>query len=111
MAGGFVQHVHPIWNESGRAAVVLPDNVLFEGSRGEDPLRVVVQMRRAYSSPWPPPATKETWVYDLRSSRNFLLRQNPIRSEDLADFVVSYRSDGRNRRAESVRFHRLDMPR
>src|SRR5262249_44740491 len=31
----FVQHIHTILKTSGKAAVVVPDNVLFEGGAGE----------------------------------------------------------------------------
>jgi type I restriction enzyme M protein len=53
------------------------------------------------------PATKEMWVYDLRSDRNFSLRQNPITPEDLMDFVHSYRADDPTQRKETAHFQRL----
>jgi len=53
------------------------------------------------------PATKEVWVYDLRSNQNFSLRQNPIRSEDLADFVQSHHADDRSRRKVTALFRRF----
>jgi type I restriction enzyme M protein len=38
------------------------------------------------------PATKEVWVYDLRSDRSFSLKQKPIRSDALTDFIRCYRA-------------------
>ncbi len=53
------------------------------------------------------PATKEIWVYDLRSSRNFSLRQNPIRSDDLTDFIHCYCADDPTQREETEHFRRF----
>jgi type I restriction enzyme M protein len=53
------------------------------------------------------PATKEIWVYDLRSQRNFSIRQNPITNEDMTDFVQSYCADDRKRRKETIHFRRF----
>jgi type I restriction enzyme M protein len=53
------------------------------------------------------PATKEIWVYDLRSSRNFSLRQNPIRPKDLTDLVQCYSADDPTRPKETLHFRRF----
>jgi type I restriction enzyme M protein len=53
------------------------------------------------------PATEELWVYDLRSGRRFSLRQNPIRADDLVDFVQNYRTDNRGKRVETASFRRF----
>ena len=53
-----------------------------------------------------PSTKKELWIYDLRTNNNFTLRQNPIRSEDLKDFVRCYNPDHREKRKESERFKR-----
>jgi type I restriction enzyme M protein len=53
------------------------------------------------------PATERLWVYDLRSDRNFSLRQNPIRSDDLKDFVNCYRADDLTKRRETASFRRF----
>jgi len=127
----FVQHVHSMLNESGRAAVVVPDNVLFEGGAGEKIRRALLQqcdvhtLLRLPTGIWyspgvkanvlffdkkpmaKSPATKEMWVYDLRSDRNFSLRQNPITPEDLTDFVHSYRADDPTQRKETAHFRRF----
>ncbi len=58
----------------------------------------------ASKTPW----TKELWVYDLRTNRNFTLRQNPIADEDLKEFVQFYQTKNRTKkREESERFNRF----
>lgn len=99
----------------GRAAMVVPDNVLFEGGAGETIRRRLVEdcnvhtllrlptgifykpgvkanviffERRAAASE---PATKELWVYDLRTNQHFTLKTRPMAREDLAPFVDAFR--------------------
>ena len=40
------------------------------------------------------PATKQLWVYDLRTGQHFTMKQNPLRREHLDDFVKCYRPRG-----------------
>jgi len=127
----FVQHVYSALNEKGRAAVVVPDNVLFEGGAGEAIRRALLQqcevhtLLRLPTGIWyspgvkanvlffdkkPPskvPATKDLWVYDLRSAKTFSLRQNPITPDDLKDFVRCYHADYRFGRRETPHFRRF----
>lgn len=126
----FVQHVCSMLKETGRAAVVVPDNVLFEGGAGEKVRRTLLEccnvhtLLRLPTGIWYSPgvkanvlffdkpatgasATQEIWVYDLRSNRNFSLRQNPIRSEDLADFIHCYCADDPSQRKETTCFRRF----
>jgi len=127
----FVQHVYSMLKETGRAAVVVPDNVLFEGGAGEKIRRTLLErcevhtMLRLPTGIWyspgvkanvlffdkkpvvKAPATKEVWVYDLRSNRNFSLRQNPIRSDDLMDFIHCYCADDPTQREETEHFRRF----
>ncbi len=111
----FVQHIRSILKVHGRAAVVLPDNVLFEGGAGETvrrrlmhecDLHTILRLptglfyaqgvkanvlffdrKPASPDPW----TKQVWVYDLRTNKHFTLKQSPLRSEDLAEFVELYK--------------------
>ena len=127
----FLQHIKGMLKIGGRAAVVLPDNVLFEAGAGETIRRrllaecdlhtilrlptgifyaqgvkanvVFFDRKPAAADAW----TKETWVYDLRTNKHFTLKTSPLRSEDLADFVESYCPDDRSKRVESERFHRF----
>jgi len=126
----FVQHVRSMLKIGGQAAVVLPDNVLFEGGAGETVRRrlfeecdvhtmlrlptgifyaqgvkanVLFFERKAASSE---PATKETWVYDFRTNEHFTLKTKTLKRSDLDDFVETYRPDGRHERVETERFKR-----
>jgi len=128
----FVQHIQSMLTDSGRAAVVVPDNVLFEAGAGEKIRRKLLERcdvhtllrlttgiwyspgvkanvlffdkKKAAKTPW----TKELWVYDLRTNKNFTLRQNPIADADLTDFIECYQA-GKPiaRRKESDRFKRF----
>jgi type I restriction enzyme M protein len=127
----FVQHVYSMLKETGRAAVVVPDNVLFEGGAGEIIRRTLLHwadvhtLLRLPTGIWyspgvkanvqffdnnplhTTPATSELWIYDLRSDRNFSLRQNPIESDDLRDFIECYCADDRARRKQTAHFRRI----
>jgi type I restriction enzyme M protein len=127
----FVQHVKTLLDIDGRAAVVVPDNVLFEGGAGETVRRKLLaecevhtllrlptgvfyaqgvkanvlffDRRPASETPW----TGELWVYDLRTNMHVTLKQNPLRREHLQDFVDAFRAGGRQARVESERFRRF----
>lgn len=128
----FVQNVYTMLIDGGRAAMVVPDNVLFEGGAGEEIRRELLRhcdvhtVLRLPTGIWyspgvkanvlffdkngnpREPATKELWVYDLRTNKNFTLRNNPITEEDLKDFVEVFHAHDRKRgRRESDRFKKL----
>jgi len=125
----FVQHIKTILEINGRAAVVLPDNVLFEGGAGETIRRRLLKefdvhtllrlptgifyaggvkanvlffdKRAAGERPW----TERLWVYDLRTNQHFTLKQSQLRREHLQDFVDCYLPDkARSERVETDRF-------
>lgn len=122
----FVQHVYAMLKKSGRAAIVVPDNVLFESGAGEKIRRELLKRADVHTLLRLPPGIwysagvkanvlffdkkpsrkKELWIYDLRTDKNFTLRQNPITSDDLKDFVKCYCPNTRQRRKESKRFKR-----
>ena len=118
----FVQHVRSILQIHGRAAVVVPDNVLFEGGAGETVRRKLLHEcdvhtllrlptgvfyaqgvkanvlffdRRPGS---PTAASKALWIYDLRTNKSFTLKQNPITRADLDEFVTCYNPENRHER-------------
>jgi type I restriction enzyme M protein len=127
----FVQHVKTLLAINGRAAVVVPDNVLFEGGAGETVRRKLLQecdvhtllrlptgvfyaqgvkanvlffdRKPAAEAPW----TRELWIYDLRTNMHFTLKQNPLRYEHLQDFIETYKPENRRDRIESERFKRF----
>ncbi len=124
----FVQHIKTLLRIDGRAAVVLPDNVLFEGGPGETIRRKLLQECDVHTLLRLPtgifyaqgvkanvlffdrkrgseaPATTKLWVYDLRTNMHFTLKQNPMRREHLDGFVEAYRPGDRSKREESERF-------
>jgi type I restriction enzyme M protein len=124
----FVQHVKTLLKIGGRAAVVVPDNVLFEGGAGETVRRKLLHecdvhtLLRLPTGIWYAPgvkanvlffdrmpaselpSTKTLWVYDLRTNIHFTLKQHPLRYEDLEDFISAYEPEDRYRRSESERF-------
>ena len=110
----FVQHINTILNATGKAAVVVPDNVLFEGGAGEVIRRNLLQTTDLHTILRLPtgifykqgvkanviffdkrPAsaltqTKDVWIYDFRTNMHFTLRQNPMTDRDLEDFISCY---------------------
>jgi type I restriction enzyme M protein len=119
----FVQHVRSLLKIHGRAAVVVPDNVLFEGGAGEIIRRKLLaecevhtllrlptgifyaqgvkanvlfcERRPASPNPW----TRLLWVYDLRTNRHFTLKANPLKAADLEEFVSLYKPGALHERA------------
>jgi type I restriction enzyme M protein len=124
----FLQHIHSILKMHGRAAVVLPDNVLFEGGAGETIRRALLRQadvhtllrlptgifyaqgvkanvlffdrKPAQEQPW----TQKLWIYDLRTNKHFTLKENRLQRSDLDDFVACYNVANRHERTESERF-------
>lgn len=118
----FVQHVRSLLEVHGRAAVVVPDSVLFEGGAGETVRRKLLQecdlhtllrlptglfqapgfkpnvlfFDRKPSSPTP--WTEKLWVYDLRTNLRFPQKTNPLKRSDLEEFVEAYNPDDRHDR-------------
>ena len=124
----FLQHIFTILKQHGRAAVVLPDNVLFEGGAGETIRRELLKQadvhtllrlptgifyaqgvkanvlfferKPAQEKPW----TEKLWIYDLRTNKHFTLKENTLQRTDLDDFVKCYNPKNRHTRKESERF-------
>jgi type I restriction enzyme M protein len=118
----FVQHVRSILNMNGTAAVVVPDNVLFEGGAGEVVRRKLLHecdvhtllrlptgifyaqgvkanvlffdRKPASETPW----TKQLWIYDLRTNMDFTLKTRPLVRGDLDEFVTCYHPENRHDR-------------
>ena len=127
----FLQHVKTLLKIDGRAAIVVPDNVLFEGGAGETVRRKLLHecdvhtllrmptgvfyaqgvkcnvlffdRKPASETPW----TEALWIYDLRTNKHFTLKGSPLRYEDLKDFVTRYAPGNRRDRKESERFKRF----
>ncbi|MXV51972.1 N-6 DNA methylase [Pedobacter sp. HMF7647] len=110
----FLQHIVAMLDETGRAAVVLPDNVLFEGGAGElvrSTLLKEVNLHTILRLPTgifyaqgvnsnvlffdkvrdlSKPATNEIWYYDYRTNIRHTPKKNPLNAANLKDFIKSY---------------------
>lgn len=128
----FLQHIVSMLKATGQAAVVLPDNVLFEGGAGEKIRRKLLETCDVHTLLRLPTGifyaqgvkanvlffdaspsdgkihTKGIWIYDLRTSMHFTLKTKQLRSEDLQGFVQSYNAANRRKRRESERFRYFD---
>jgi type I restriction enzyme M protein len=128
----FVQHITTMMKVNGSAAVVVPDNVLFEGGDGETIRRKLLNDFNLHTILRLPtgifyasgvkanvlffekkPAseeahTDEVWYYDLRTNKHFTLKQNPITYEDFEDFIECYKPGNREAREETERFKKYD---
>jgi type I restriction enzyme M protein len=121
----FVQQIRTMLKTTGKAAVVVPDNVLFEGGAGETvrkkllettDLHTILRLptgifyahgvkanviffdnKAASKNPW----TKEIWYYDYRTNIHHTLKKNTMKYEDLKDFIACYNPKNRNKRKET----------
>lgn len=127
----FLQHIMSLMEMNGRAAVVLPDNVLFEGGAGEKVRRRLlddfdlhtilrlptgifyaggVKANVLFFEKKPPRGgdehnTSKLWVYDFRTGKHFTLKQHPLTRADLDEFVAAYLpGKPRSERVETERF-------
>jgi len=121
----FVQHINAMLKAHGEAAVVLPDNVLFEGGAGETVRKKLLQnadvhtvlrlptgifyahgvkanvvffdAKPASKDPW----TKEVWYYDYRTNIHHTLKKHPLTFSDLKEFIELYNPENRHNRKET----------
>ncbi|MCD2347219.1 type I restriction-modification system subunit M [Clostridium guangxiense] len=121
----FLQHIRTLLKETGEAAVVLPDNVLFEGGAGETVRKELLKSTELHTilrlptgifyrpgvkanvlffdnkpgakSPW----TKEIWFYDYRTNVHHTLKKEPMTFNDLEDFIQCYNPTNRYERKET----------
>ena len=127
----FLQHVRTLLKTHGRAAIVVPDNVLFEGGAGETVRRKLLtecdahtllrlptgifyaqgvkanvlffDRKPAAETPW----TRDLWIYDLRTNLRFTLKANPLTRAHLDDFVARYNPENRRERRATERFRQF----
>ena len=121
----FVQHIVNMLKIDGQAAIVLPDNVLFEGGAGETIRKNLLTLcnfhtilrlptgifyangvkanviffdnKPASKKPW----TKKLWVYDFRTNVHKTLKQNRLNRGDFDEFITCYSAEDINKRTES----------
>jgi type I restriction enzyme M protein len=124
----FLQHVKSLLKIHGRAAIVVPDNVLFEGGAGETVRRKLLHecdvhtllrlptgifyaqgvkanvlffdRKPASEKPW----TTVLWIHDFRTNQHFTLKTNPLKREHLDDFARCYNPANRFERKETECF-------
>jgi type I restriction enzyme M protein len=110
---------------TGKAAVVVPDNVLFEGGAGETVRKKLLETTDLHTilrlptgifyangvkanvlfwdakpsskAPW----TKEVWVYDYRTNIHHTLKKNPLKLDELKNFMDCYHPENRFIRKET----------
>jgi type I restriction enzyme M protein len=128
----FMQHIRSMLKTTGKAAVVLPDNVLFEGGTGETvrkklmetcDLHTILRLptgifyaqgvkanvlffdgKPASKEPW----SKEVWIYDYRTNVHHTLKKNPLKLDDLKDFIECYNPTNRHKRSETWSEENID---
>ena len=122
-----MQHIRSMLKPTGMAAVVIPDNVLFEGGAGETVRKKLLETTDVHTilrlptgifyangvkanviffdnkpsvkDPW----TKEIWFYDYRTNVHHTLKKNPLKLSDLQDFIDCYHPSNRHKRRETWR--------
>ena len=121
----FLQHICSMLKTTGQAAVVVPDNVLFEGGAGETIRKKLLENTQLHTilrlptgifyaqgvkanvlffdnqvaspNPW----TKEIWYYDYRTNIHHTLKKKPMKLDDLQDFIKCYNPENRHKRKET----------
>ena len=124
----FLQHIVSMLKVDGKAAVVLPDNVLFEGGAGEKIRRKLLENCDVHTVLRLPTGifyaqgvkanvvffdakpkdgqihTKGVWFYDLRTNKHFTLKTRTLKLDDLRDFITCYNPENRHERVATERF-------
>jgi type I restriction enzyme M protein len=118
----FLQHIKSMLKTTGQAAVVLPDNVLFEGGAGETLRKKLLETTDLHTILRLPTGifyangvkanvlffdgkpssknaqTKDIWIYDYHTNIHHTLKKNPLKLEDLQDFIGCYNPKNRHKR-------------
>ena len=130
----FVQHIANMLKIDGKAAVVVPDNVLFEGGAGETVRKTLMERcdlhtllrlptgifyaqgvkanviffdaKPASKTAW----TKRLWVYDYRTNVHKTLKQNRLVGSDFAEFITLFCADDRSKRNDIYNPHPGPLP-
>jgi type I restriction enzyme M protein len=124
----FLQHIVSMLKVGGQAAVVLPDNVLFEGGAGEKIRKKLMENCDVHTILRLPTGifyaqgvkanvvffdakpkdgkvhTKGVWFYDLRTNKHFTLKTRTLKLDDLKDFIHCYNPENRHQRIGNERF-------
>ena len=125
----FIQHIKTILKPNGKCAVVIPDNVLFEGGSGETIRKKLLEqfdlhtmlrlptgifyaggvkanvlffdkkIPREDGKAW----TKKLWIYDLRTNMHFTQKEKKLQRSDLDEFVKCYNASDVTKRKENTK--------
>lgn len=132
----FVEHIVRALRPGGRAAVVVPDNVLFEDNTGRRLRTWLMDMCDLHTILRLPTGifyaqgvktnvlffqrgksdkgnTEAVWVYDMRANMPAFGKTRPLTVDDFADFEAAYGADANGRAArqdqgEDSRWRRFD---
>ncbi|MGP2440659.1 N-6 DNA methylase [Streptomyces sp. JW3] len=135
LPANFLQHLAITLPQRARAAVFVPDGVLFQGGAAATIRKALLKncnvhtllrlptgmfhdtgsktnilfFTKSVPRPTGEPATDELWVYDIRD-RHHTNTENPLTEDDFAEFLEAYRpgEEGLSGRTESPRFKRYD---
>ena len=121
----FVQHIRSMLKTTGKAAIVVPDNVLFEGGAGEIIRKKLLENTNLHTilrlptgifyaqgvkanvlffdnqPASPEPWTKEVWFYDYRTNIHHTLKRKAMQFADLTDFIACYKPENIHTRSET----------
>ena len=121
----FLQHIRTMLKTTGLAAVVIPDNVLFEGGAGETVRKKLLETTELHTILRLPTGifyangvkanvlffdakpgakqtwTKEVWIFDYRTNVHHNLKKNPLKTDDLKEFIDCYNPKNRHKRKEN----------
>jgi len=121
----FIQHIYTMLENDGRAAIVIPDNVLFEGGAGEIIRKELLAKTNLHTILRLPTGifyangvksnvlffekkktdesrmTQEIWFYDYRTNVHHTLKKQILRYEHLIPFVECYQAKDRNKTTET----------
>lgn len=126
----FLQHVMNILKPGGRAAMVMPDNVLFEENAGRDvrkllladcQLNTILRLPMGTFTPYSPGVkanivffrkglpTEEVWIYDLRTNIDKVTKGHPLTCDYFKDFEKCYNQKPRKETERFRRFTKSDI--
>lgn len=126
----FVQHVMSILKPSGRGAIVVPDNVLFEEAAGREVRKLLMEDCNVHTilrlpigtfTPYSPGVkaniiffrksepTKELWIYDDRTNVEKIAIRHPLTANSFKNFESCYHANPRNETERFRRFSREEI--
>lgn len=121
----FIQHIGNMLRVGGKAAVVLPDNVLFEGGAGEVIRKVLLSEFNLHTilrlptgifyaqgvkanvlffdavRPSKAPSTRSVWIYDFRTNVHKTQKENKLTREDFSEFVSLFSANDQKMRTST----------